>query len=183
MNDPAPESPERTRALLEELPRLAGSSCPGCSKSVCGHEAVMSVVLGYKTAPRCAACLAVALGRKLEEMRDQLLEYIDRRDCFRSGWTWAHEREGFAGKGRPACLWPGDAAMKADVEWDAGDMGCGELVLELRMRLEAMRSRQVIRVTARDPGAPEDMPAWCRLTGHTLVSMNHPVYFIQRKED
>jgi NifU-like protein involved in Fe-S cluster formation/TusA-related sulfurtransferase len=52
--------------------------------------------------------------------------------------------------------------------WDAGDLGCGELVLELRGRLAAMPGL-VLRVIALDPGAPEDIPAWCRLTGHALV--------------
>lgn len=51
--------------------------------------------------------------------------------------------------------------------WDAGQLGCGELVLELRGRLQAMPGK-VLRVIALDPGAPEDIPAWCRLTGHAL---------------
>ncbi|MBI3098170.1 MAG: sulfurtransferase TusA family protein [Planctomycetes bacterium] len=71
----------------------------------------------------------------------------------------------------------------AEGDWDAGDMGCGDLVLELRLRLRAMKPGEVLRVTARDPGAPEDLPAWCGLTGHALVSANHPVYLIRRKED
>ena len=69
-----------------------------------------------------------------------------------------------------------------DAEWDAGDLGCGEPVLELLMRLGAMRAGQVLRLTARDPGAPQDLPAWCRMTGHTLVSQQHSVYLIRRKE-
>jgi len=72
-------------------------------------------------------------------------------------------------------------AVDVDVEWDAGDLGCGELVLELRMRLEAMRSGHVLRLIARDLGAPQDLPAWCRMTGHTLVSQQHPVYLIRRR--
>ena len=52
--------------------------------------------------------------------------------------------------------------------WDAGDLGCGELVLELRGRLLASPGR-VLRVVALDPGAPEDIPSWCRMTGHELV--------------
>jgi tRNA 2-thiouridine synthesizing protein A len=36
---------------------------------------------------------------------------------------------------------------------------------------------------ARDAGAPADIPAWCRMTGHILLSTQHPEYFIQRKED
>jgi tRNA 2-thiouridine synthesizing protein A len=70
-----------------------------------------------------------------------------------------------------------------DHEWDAGDMGCGELVLELRLRLKPMRPGQILKLTARDPGAPEDLPAWCRLTGHHLTYAAHPIYVIRRKED
>ena len=70
--------------------------------------------------------------------------------------------------------------VAVDVDWDAGELGCGELVLELRMRVGAMRPGQVLRLIARDPGARADMPAWCRMTGHTLVSQQHPVYLIKR---
>lgn len=70
----------------------------------------------------------------------------------------------------------------SDAEWDAGDMGCGDLVLELRARVEALVAGRVLRLTARDPGAPADIPAWCRMTGHALVSAQHPIYLIRRKE-
>jgi tRNA 2-thiouridine synthesizing protein A len=68
-----------------------------------------------------------------------------------------------------------------DEIWDAGHIGCGDLVLELRMRMSRMRAGQVLRLVARDPGAPEDIPAWCRLTGHTLVTRNPPVYDIRKE--
>ena len=71
----------------------------------------------------------------------------------------------------------------ATSEWDAGDMGCGELVLELRTRLRALPAGTIFQLTARDPGAREDLPAWCRLTGHRLLRADHPEYHIQRKED
>jgi tRNA 2-thiouridine synthesizing protein A len=61
-------------------------------------------------------------------------------------------------------------------------MGCGELVLELRFRLQALPPRAVLKLTATDPGAPEDLPAWCRMTGHALVRERHPDYWIRRKE-
>jgi tRNA 2-thiouridine synthesizing protein A len=70
----------------------------------------------------------------------------------------------------------------ADAEWDAGEMGCGDLVLELRMRLLALTPGAVLKITARDPGAPSDLPAWCRMTGHTLACAAHPSYWIKRKE-
>ena len=71
----------------------------------------------------------------------------------------------------------------AAAEWNAGELGCGELVLELRNRLAAMKPGELFKLVALDPGAPADIPAWCRMTGHTLVSTQHPVYLIQRKED
>jgi len=66
-------------------------------------------------------------------------------------------------------------------EWDAGDMACGELVMALRMRMRNLQAADIIRITATDPAAPQDLPAWCRLCGHTLVAAMHPVYWIRRK--
>jgi len=56
-------------------------------------------------------------------------------------------------------------------------------VLELRLRLEAMRPGQVLQLIARDPGALADIPAWCRMTGHTLIAQQPPEYHIRRKEN
>ena len=71
---------------------------------------------------------------------------------------------------------------QADAVWDAGDLACGDLILKLRGRMDAMHPGQVLRLVALDSGAPADLPAWCRLTGHTLIAANHPVYLIRRKE-
>lgn len=67
--------------------------------------------------------------------------------------------------------------------WDAGDMGCGELVLHLRTRMRAMQPGQILRLIARDPGANADLPAWCGLTRHTLRAARHPTYWIERRKD
>lgn len=72
--------------------------------------------------------------------------------------------------------------MNSNAEWDAGEMGCGDLIVELKFRIEALRPSEVLKVTARDPGAPEDIPSWCRMTGHALIKAAHPVYHIRRKE-
>lgn len=72
--------------------------------------------------------------------------------------------------------------LTADKIWDAGDMGCGDLVLELKFKISQMAAGQIIKVVALDPGAPEDMPAWCRMTGHTLEIAEHPNYWIRKKE-
>jgi tRNA 2-thiouridine synthesizing protein A len=61
-------------------------------------------------------------------------------------------------------------------------MGCGELLIHLKLRLGPLAPGTVLRLVARDPGAVEDIPAWCRLCGHALLEAAHPVYRIRRKE-
>jgi tRNA 2-thiouridine synthesizing protein A len=70
-----------------------------------------------------------------------------------------------------------------EASWDAGDLGCGELVLGLFTRIKAVKPGGIFRLIVRDPAAPEDIPAWCRMTGHPLVRSAHPEYLIQRKEN
>lgn len=66
-------------------------------------------------------------------------------------------------------------------EWDAGMMGCGELILELRQRLNRLPPGAELTLIARDPGVPEDLPAWCRMTGHRLVRAAPPEFTIERR--
>jgi tRNA 2-thiouridine synthesizing protein A len=75
-----------------------------------------------------------------------------------------------------------ETVLHPDDAWDAGGMGCGELVFELAMRMRAMQPGAVLKLTASDLGAPHDIPAWCRMTGHPLLRAAHPHYFIQRKD-
>ncbi len=82
----------------------------------------------------------------------------------------------------PPPMQPTDDEPHADAHWDAGHTGCGELVVDLRTRMRALEPRQVLRLVAHDPGAREDIPAWCGMTGHALVHAAHPVYLIRRKD-
>jgi tRNA 2-thiouridine synthesizing protein A len=66
-------------------------------------------------------------------------------------------------------------------EWNAGEMGCGELLIELAMRIKKLAPGELFGLTALDPGAVEDIPSWCSLTAHSLVSAKHPVYVIRRR--
>lgn len=68
-------------------------------------------------------------------------------------------------------------------KWDAGEMGCGELLIELAGRMRSLAPGQVLELRALDPGAVEDIPAWCGLTGHSLVLARHPIYEIRRREN
>ena len=70
---------------------------------------------------------------------------------------------------------------EAVTHWDASHLGCGGLVMQLRKRLLQLKPGQRIAVCADNAGARSDLPAWCRVTGHRLVSSTHPVYVIERK--
>lgn len=69
-----------------------------------------------------------------------------------------------------------------DDAWDAGELGCGELVVILAGRLEALAPGQRLLLTATDPGARYDLPSFCRLTGHRLLRADPPHYLVQRKD-
>ena len=64
--------------------------------------------------------------------------------------------------------------------FDGGDTGCGELLLDLLLFMKKQPNGAVVRVRALDPGAPLEIPAWCRLTHHQLLSTAHPIYVIQK---
>lgn len=72
---------------------------------------------------------------------------------------------------------------KVDTEFDGGDAGCGELLLDLLLFFKRQPAGSVVKVIARDPGAPLEMPAWCRMTGHSLLAAEHPGYFIRKSEE
>ena len=44
-------------------------------------------------------------------------------------------------------------------EWDAGHMGCGEVIILLRLRMRKLNPGDVLKLTSQDLGAPEDLPA------------------------
>ena len=78
-----------------------------------------------------------------------------------------------------------DLPYQVDRIYDAGPTGCGELIMNLFMMIKKMSPQQIIEVVSYDPGAREDIPAWCRLQGHDLLERrdvgktNH--YYIQKK--
>jgi tRNA 2-thiouridine synthesizing protein A len=73
-----------------------------------------------------------------------------------------------------------DLPVPAD-EWDAGHMGCGEVIILLRLRMQKLNPGDVLKLTSQDLGAPEDLPAWCRLTSRRLLRAEHPHYWIEAK--
>ncbi len=194
LDDDLDAEEQRTAEILTELKQLHAPTCFRCSRPVCFHEYVLSVVTGFKTTPHCTACLASGLGRSPADFVRDAYNYIRRQTCYRSGWQWASQQENQPLE-QPSCIWPAaasrpqtpmtapaaDRPADPDAAWDAGDMACGELVLKLRLRLRSLQPGQVLHLIAQDPGARADIPAWCTLTGHRLLSAEHPQYRIQRK--
>ncbi len=73
------------------------------------------------------------------------------------------------------------AAAVFAAEWDAGEMGCGEVLIQLRLRMRPLARGDVFRLLSRDIAAPVELPAWCRVTGRRLVRAEHPEYWIEQK--
>ena len=201
-----PEDQIKLEALLRNIKSSKGRPCDECGGSICGHEALMSLTMGFKDAPRCWSCLAAAMGYEREALRDHIFAYIAHRSCHYQGWQWASREEGFEPGQLPRCLWPAASTGNTDqewklsnsvlnempipgvdsnydAEWDADNIGCGDLVLELRNRINTLKPGQIFKLRALDSGAPEDLPAWCRMTGHTLIGSQHPIYLIKRKSN
>lgn len=65
--------------------------------------------------------------------------------------------------------------------WDAGAAGCGKLILGLKRQVETMCADEILSVTALDPAAHIDLDHWCHMTGHALVTANHPNYVLRIK--
>ena len=70
-----------------------------------------------------------------------------------------------------------------DMEISMGELGCGDLVYELRQQFERVAAGAVVRIVSNDPGGPRDIPAWCRLTGRVLLEAQPPYYIIQAKKE
>lgn len=204
---PEGELDVRTAALQATVAFVVVRPCVDCGASLCGHGAVLAVVLGFRNSPRCVRCLAQQADETPAGLAERALQWILRRECFLHVWRRASTAEGHADRDRPACLFAASQAGQqagtragtsagtpaAHTEsatgplptpaatWDAGDLGCGDLVLELRDRLRALPPGAVLAVRAADPAAPVDLPAWCGLCGHTLRHASHPHYLIENK--
>ena len=70
---------------------------------------------------------------------------------------------------------------RSDALLDVGETLCGELALLLRTELSKLEAGQVLEIVARDPAAPQDLPAWCELTGHVMAFVDPPRFWIRRR--
>lgn len=68
-----------------------------------------------------------------------------------------------------------------DDEFDGGDETCGRVIVNLHLYIRNQRPGLRILVISRDPGAPVEIPAWCRMTSNELSGSQHPYYLITLK--
>lgn len=65
-----------------------------------------------------------------------------------------------------------------DNEFNAKELGCGDLVMALFKFFKPLDSGTVVRVKALDGG---DVMAWCRSTGNTMRDGQPPYFLIEKK--
>jgi tRNA 2-thiouridine synthesizing protein A len=75
--------------------------------------------------------------------------------------------------------------MEFDKELDARGLNCPLPILRTKKALADLRSGQVLKVLATDPGAVKDFQSFSKQTGHELVShseANKVFTFFMRKK-
>lgn len=55
-------------------------------------------------------------------------------------------------------------------ELDARGLNCPLPILRAKKSISALASGEVLRITATDPGSVKDFEAFCKQTGHSLLS-------------
>ncbi|MBH5328815.1 sulfurtransferase TusA family protein [Eikenella sp. S3360] len=60
--------------------------------------------------------------------------------------------------------------MTPDLQLDLTGLKCPLPILRAKKALATMQAGQLLSVRATDPGAPDDFAAFCRQTGHQLLS-------------
>jgi TusA-related sulfurtransferase len=72
--------------------------------------------------------------------------------------------------------------LGGDVFYDAGSKSCTEGPLdEINRLLRSLVHGQTLEIHATNPSIAGDLPAWCHLTGHTLVKNDGAYYLIQHR--
>jgi tRNA 2-thiouridine synthesizing protein A len=55
---------------------------------------------------------------------------------------------------------------------DARNMLCPMPVIKTQNKVAELTSGDILEVTCTDPGALYDIPAWCRINGHSIIEMH-----------
>lgn len=55
---------------------------------------------------------------------------------------------------------------------DARNLLCPMPVIKIQNKIKTLKGGDIIHLIATDPGVEQDVPAWCRIHHHTLLSMS-----------
>lgn len=69
-----------------------------------------------------------------------------------------------------------------DEVYDSFDRGCGDFIIDLRGVMKDLEPGSTLMIASRDAGAPIEIPAWCRLTGHALLDAQPPFYLVRKRQ-
>jgi tRNA 2-thiouridine synthesizing protein A len=69
--------------------------------------------------------------------------------------------------------------VSADLTIDCLGQRCPLPVIALAKRIGEVEVGQTVTVLADDPAAATDIPAWCRMTGHSFLA-DRPAYSVRR---
>ena len=64
---------------------------------------------------------------------------------------------------------------------DAGDVGCGELIMFLKETIQPLPRGTRILLVARDYAAGTEVDAWCRMTGNHLARFEDRFFLVVRR--
>lgn len=77
--------------------------------------------------------------------------------------------------------------MSADVDIDARRLFCPLPVIKLQNCIRQQAAGTRVRIVATDPGSLNDIPAWCRISGHAVLEIDDRetefVFLVQKGED
>ncbi len=71
-----------------------------------------------------------------------------------------------------SCSAPSGEPAQATIKIDACGMQCPGPIMKLKSAIDAAEDGRLIEISASEPGFAADMPAWCKRTGHDLVSFS-----------
>ncbi len=60
----------------------------------------------------------------------------------------------------------------ARYQLDARNLLCPMPVIRTQNRIQELEPDDVLEVACTDPGAINDVPAWCRINGHTVLGID-----------
>ena len=95
-------------------------------------------------------------------------------------WSKVAEAGPVAGQA-PKVAEPLVSLLGGDQLYDAGDKGCAFGPMdEIAALIRKMNAGQTLEIRANDPSVAFDLAAWCRMTGHTLVTQQGDRFLVRK---